>query len=112
MSDQIQVEGYADGGNADQGIYPKYVVFKHPSEWEMNKRPGIDPEFVARGLWPVPNTNIRYEKLDMELVNDFVFVLKPISDKHARIALAAYAESVKEEKPQLSRDIYEVLSDF
>lgn len=72
------------------GIYPKYVVFKHPGD----------------------DRDIDREDIQLEEVDDFCFVLKPIKDKHARIAMAAYAESVKEEKPQLAKDLYEILGDY
>lgn len=85
-------------GENDQGIYPKYVVFKHPKE----ETTGYQGVYMSRAGIPK----------HMDLVDDFCFVLKPIKDKHARIAMAAYAESIKDEKPQLARDIYEVLGDY
>lgn len=88
----------------DQGIYPKYVVFKHPKQ-EVE-------HFQAKAWIPQPGYENAWDIPTLELVDDFVFVLKPIKDKHARIAMAAYAESVKEEKPQLAKDLYEILGDF
>lgn len=82
----------------DQGIYPKYVVFRHP---------GDDATFTAYAFYPDTATTIPLQEVD-----DFLFVLKPISDPHARVALAAYAQSVSATRPQLARDIWEVLSDF
>jgi hypothetical protein len=89
----------------DRGIYPKYVVFKHP---KMPSEEMFASAIIDWGDEGTGNSDI----VDLEPVNDFVFVLKPISDPHARIALAAYAQSVKESKPQLAADIMEILSDF
>lgn len=83
----------------DRGIYPKYVVFKHPKEEVKN----------FGGAYTTPDSVRGYP---MELVEDFVFVLKPLKDKAARVAMAAYAEAIYEEKPQLAKDLWEVLGDF
>lgn len=83
----------------ERGIYPKYVVFKHP-QVEVKQFGGA---YTEEG---------NFQAYPMEQVDDFCFVLKPIKDKHARVAMAAYAESVKEEKPQLAKDLYEILGDF
>jgi hypothetical protein len=40
------------------------------------------------------------------------FVLKPDTDPHARVALAAYAESVRLLRPQLASELDQILSDF
>lgn len=85
----------------DKGIYPKYVVFKHPK---------FDPAVIMASAWEFSKEFSPPTRL--EGVDDFCFVLKPIKDKHARIAMAAYAESVKEEKPKLAADLMEILSDF
>jgi hypothetical protein len=45
-----------------------------------------------------------------EVTESFVFVLKPDSDHHARVALAAYAESVSLTKPRLGNDLRMVLA--
>lgn len=88
----------------DKGIYPKYVVFKHP---------GFEPEVLDAKAFADSAGEYSWSTFaDLEHVDDWVFVLKPISDPHARIALAAYAESCKAERPQLSQDIYEVLGDY
>lgn len=83
----------------DQGIYPKYVVFKHPKV-EVDRFGGAYREAVTGDVYP------------MEQIKDFVFVLKPLKDKAARVAMASYAEEIFDEKPQLARDIWEILGDF
>lgn len=83
----------------ERGIYPKYVVFKHPKV-EVYKFGG------AYSTAPFETA------LPLEQVEDFVFVLKPLHDPAARVAMAAYAESIYEEKPQLAKDMWEVLGDF
>jgi len=40
------------------------------------------------------------------------FVLKPDTDIHARVALAAYAESIRPHRPNLAAELDQVLSDF
>lgn len=100
-SDPKNWEAFEEGPvevEPDQGMYPKYVVFKYP-HW--------DAEVIEARASTGYDGTVEW----LELVDDFFFVLKPISDKHARVALAAYAESVKDEKPQLAADIMEVLSD-
>lgn len=86
------------------GIYPKYLVFHYIEghDWSNEKF-----QVYARH----ENKDVHHVH-NLDEVDDFCFVLKPIKDKHARVALAAYAESVKDEKPNLHRDIMEVLSDF
>lgn len=82
----------------DRGIYPKYLIYKYPK--------GISPLDIRTAVATSNTTEV------LEPVDDFCFVLKPLHDKHARIAMAAYAESVKEEKPQLAADLYEILGDY
>ena len=82
----------------DQGIYPKYVVFKHPKE----EPTGFMGTYLSQARIPK----------DMPLVEDFVFVLKPLKDRAARLALAVYAEAVRHEKPRLAAELKEILDDF
>lgn len=90
----------------DPGIYPKYVVFKHPKE--------PVEEFEAEGWRYFTDRGGKMQaiKIDLELVEDFVFVLKPIKDRAARLALAVYAEAVRHEKPRLAEELKEILDDF
>jgi hypothetical protein len=82
---------------ADRGIYPKYVVFRHPEKDEGN----------AFGYW----IQDEFSEVDnLELIEDFTFTLRPSKDYHARVALAAYAESVRHWNPQLAEDVENALS--
>lgn len=49
-----------------------------------------------------------FEQVDP--VDAFTFVLKPNNDHHARVAIAAYAASCAIDKPLLSADLYDLLS--
>ncbi len=87
-----------------EGIYPKYLVFKHPffiptmvDAWAY--------EEISQGVG-----HKRQEKLTQ--VKDFVFVLKPSTDKDAVIALAAYAMAVRDDNPQLSADLRGIVEEY
>lgn len=82
------------------GVYPKYLVFKHPDYM---------PEMVECRAWPDREWSHLNEFHRLDQVEDFVFPLKPDTDHHARVALAAYAESCRQENPQLANDLYEAL---
>lgn len=83
------------------GLYDKYRVFREPEDTDEHPV-GMDAYY----------TNSQGREDRMEEVREFVFVLKPDSDHHARVALAAYAASVQLDKPQLAMDLREVLSDL
>lgn len=83
------------------GLYDKYRVFREPDNVEEHPV-GMDAYYT--------NSQGREDRL--EEVREFVFVLKPDSDHHARVALAAYAASVEIDKPQLAQDLKEVLGDL
>lgn len=83
------------------GLYYKYRVFREPDDADDHPVP-MDCEYHDA------DNKIRY----MEEVKEFVFVLKPDSDPHARVALAAYGQSVRSEKPQLYDDLWEILRDL
>lgn len=85
----------------DKGIYPKYLVFKHPD---------FEPAGFKAEAWEFSEQYSSEVFLDP--VEDFCFVLKPIKDKHARLALSVYAESVRKEKPRLAKELREILDDF
>ncbi len=74
-----------------EGIYPKYLVFKHPD---------YIPEVIS--AWSEGESQGTQRLI---LVEDFVFVLKPNTDRHARVAMAAYAESIRSDNPGLSIDL-------
>lgn len=82
------------------GLYAKYRVFREPDNVLEGDHPvGVDAVY----------RNEKGIEDFMEEVKEFVFVLKPDSDPHAKVALAAYAQSVSREKPLLSLDLWEVL---
>lgn len=85
------------------GVYPKYLVFKHP-----DFIPDHSHAFSVKE--PRMHGSMVHE-IELEQVEDFVFVLKPSTDQHARVALAAYAESVRPENPELYRDLCNILDD-
>ena len=80
------------------GLYAKYRVFKEPADADTHP---VDITIFT--------TSDHSSVLEVE---SFVFVLKPDSDHHARVALAAYAQSVIIEKPELYNDLMDVLSDL
>ncbi len=84
-----------------EGVYPKYLVYRHPDFMPAYNECYVQ-EF-SEDFSP---------RISMELVDDFCFVLRPIKDKHARVAMAAYAESVIEENSLLAKELRDILSDF
>ncbi len=99
------------------GLYDKYRIFKEPQD-----DGGLAHPVPIYGPYQVPpsinpNNYIEGEALSigfrspLEEVQDFVFVLKPDHDRHARVALAAYAWSCMDEKPALAEDLLQVLND-
>ena len=87
--------------DGERGIYPKYVVFKHP-DFKPDKVEGkatlrAETQFGADFIY------------HLELIGDFIFTLRPSRDYHARVALAAYAESVRHWNPLLADDIDDAL---
>ena len=88
------------------GLYPKYIVYRWPDL-------GADePEIMASYLadFQVGVEGMGEVWLEMEQPKGFLFVLKPDTDQHARVALAAYAESVRPSDPRLAEDLDLVLS--
>ncbi len=81
-----------------EGIYPKYVVFKHPDFVPFWMEARAAPPEIG-------------ESIPLEVVEDFCFVLKPGSDRHARVAMAAYAQSVMEDKPLLGEELMQIVAD-
>jgi len=84
-----------------EGIYPKYVVFKHPF---------FAPTSIIARAYEELSQGSRREEL-LRQVQDFVFVLKPGKDRHARVAIAAYAQSVMVDKPLLGEELMQVIAD-
>ena len=87
--------------DTEDGLYTKYRVFYEPDDTPSHPA-SIHAAYV--------NVDERVRLL--KEVEGFIFPLKPDSDHHARIALAAYAISVREEKPALSEDLMDLLDDL
>lgn len=79
------------------GVYPKYLVFKHPDFY---------PDVVAATAWEDEASS----SVNLEQIEEFVFVLRPDRDYHARVALAAYMESVRGYDSSLAEDLDTVLT--
>ena len=86
----------------EERLHIKYRVFR-------------EPETVFEEAHPVPMIPLYVSKmgsmLQAEEVDDFVFVLRPGTDRHAVVALMAYAASVKGENPGLAGDLFGVLAE-
>lgn len=91
----------------EDGLYYKYRVFREPEDVEAHPVPmtAYYKRLYELGAKEDP---IGYAKE----VTDFIFPLKPDTDHHARVALAAYATSVSEERPELAKDLFDVLRDM
>ena len=82
----------------DDGLVDKYRVFRIPANVE-----GAELDLL-------PTLDAEGTQVVLQEVDAFTFVLKPNNDHHARVAIAAYAASCTIEKPQLSKDLYDLLS--
>lgn len=88
----------------EDGLYFKYRVFKEPDNVYTH------PTALLASYNSITEGAGQMAALAEE-VRSFVFVLKPDTDHHARVALAAYAKSVAIEKPRLHNDLMEILTD-
>lgn len=100
----------------EDGLYYKYRVFKEPERDSQGNPLPEHPIPLDPPLWEANyldrDGNVVHLVEELEEVTDFIFPLKPDTDHHARVALAAYAASVTEEKPLLARDLFAVLRDL
>ena len=88
------------------GLYPKYIVYLWPSD-SFDDEPQLRADYLADvTVGPDGQGEVWFE---MEQPKGFLFVLKPDTDQHARVALAAYAESVRPSNPRLAEDLDGVL---
>ena len=88
------------------GLYPKYIVYRWPTD-SFDDDPQIRASYLADvTVGPEGQGEVW---LEMEQPRGFLFVLKPDTDQHARVALAAYAESVRPSDPRLASDLEVVL---
>lgn len=90
------------GDVIDLGLTDKYRVF-HAPKYTDGQPAEILATFVATSPHGLEITGRMTE------VESFVFVLKPNHDHHARVALAAYAASCARDKPQLAKDLKDLL---
>ncbi len=88
-----------------KGLYPKYVVFKHPGYVVAAFEGSAIVDFTDRA------GDLAFTGRPLEQVEDFYFVLKPGSDRHARVAMAAYAQSVMEDDPLLGEELMQIIND-
>lgn len=86
--------------NPEDGLTDKYHVFRTPSSIDHGSQVRASYSGVMNGL---------AISGPLHEIRSFTFVLKPGSDHHARVALAAYAESCSVTKPQLARELKEML---
>lgn len=91
----------------DAGLYDKYRVFREPKEAAYHP-------VEVKATWHNEEHFDQYSKdavIPLEEVESFVFVLKPDTDPHARVALATYAASVRPTDPQLAADLDQILTE-
>jgi hypothetical protein len=88
------------------GLYEKYRVFKEPTSVLIDEVLGHPVGMECT----YDNPAVAGGRLYAEELHQFFFVLKPDSDYHARVAIAAYAESVERDKPALAQDLRDVLT--
>lgn len=92
-------------------LYDKYRLFYEPTE----DTPDGHPVRVMANYFVRVDLPSGYQDGAGEIwhplqeVEGFYFVLRPESDEHARVALAAYAQSCQKDYPRLSEDLYDVL---
>lgn len=91
-------------------FYVKYRVFREPDHNTL-KHDQLDPVPMHAQFLIEEDNN--FEVWDeAEELDKFFFVLRPETDHHARVALAAYVQSCREEFPNLSADLDSVLQDI
>lgn len=106
MDQSLDIRDMSQDPDPD-GLYDKYRVYKEPHDVDEHPVPADGPRYTTNKTYAPGKPIEAY----MEEVREFVFVLKPDSDPHARVAMAAYAESVQGEKPMLAEDLRSVLRD-
>lgn len=76
------------------GMYDKYRVVRTDD---------LDAEITLHGAFSLKDAISALE------LDGFVFVLRPDHDYHARVALAAYTESVRAYNKELAEDLHDAL---
>ena len=88
------------------GLYPKYIIYRWPED-PLDEEPEIRAVYMADIVVGPEGPGEIWA--DLEQPKGFLFVLKPDTDQHARVALSAYAESVRPSNPKLAEDLDGVL---
>lgn len=109
-----RVEGFNPDSTEQDGLYEKYRVFREPTRDSQGKPVSehpvpIDPPVFRSAFTDRGGNEFAIVTELEEITDEFVFVLKPSTDRHARTALAAYAWSVRDDKPILHADLVHVL---
>lgn len=95
-------------------LYEKYRVFHNPDPNDYASVIGSSGVKIRAEFFAGNDTEKMHGGeiwLPLEEVEGFAFVLKPETDHHARVALAAYMASCANEFPQLSDDLKDILND-
>lgn len=112
----VKVDGI-DRVTEPDGLFEKYRVFKEPRRDSQGNPPPEHPVSLDPPTWlsviPGEGEAPVYQIVEqLEEVREFVFVLKPGTDQHARVALAAYAWSCRDDSPELFGDLLDILDDW
>lgn len=92
----------------DHGDRLNVLISKNRSAAEVLAEIEIENDLGLKGDLYMVFKNTRKPSMEFDHwkeITDFFFLLKPKRDHHARVALAAYIESVKEENPKLAEDL-------
>lgn len=81
----------------------QFPLYEHPQEDEFDPHKYTVMANVEGDL---------FGERQRKEVEWWYFVLKPDTDPHARVALAAYAESIRPHRPNLAIELDQVLSDY
>lgn len=111
-----RVENF-DESQAVDGLYEKYRVFREPERDSQGAPVAEHPVPLTYPTFETTFTDRGGNEFEIvtevpEITDSFLFVLKPESDPHARVALAAYAWSVRNDKPILHADLLDILREW
>lgn len=88
------------------GLYDKYRVIKTE---DLNEMAELATMMSEQGDEKAETAMEIVKWAENNSLSSMVFVLRPDQDYHARVALAAYAESVRAYKPSLADDLHGAL---
>jgi len=93
------------------GIHTKYRVFREPNvETDEGHPVSVNASYLSGTEFGPDGVGEVWESLE-EITDGMFFLLRPATDHHARVALAAYAASVGATDIQLAEDIWDMLGD-